>query len=341
MAEKSELIKSVQNLKATIPRMKSLHIPITPQNYAVWYEYSGGLNSELNQTIDQLLSEGKTFTDEVNDTLYIKFVGDKETSKLLSGVQSETERLLFQLLGDLEIFRNDTRQFSETLVGTGKRLESTVSKEDLVYLIGMLMTELEEVNKSHSKMETALKSTTNQVVGLRLEMAKLHGAAMVDSLTGILNRRAFDEAIERLVMHSDRESGFSLLLLDIDHFKRFNDTHGHLAGDKVLVYVATLLKNGVKGSDTVARFGGEEFAILLPETSHSNAVAVAWGLCKKVNSKVLTAGNGNQLGKITISVGVSYLRDNDNLSSIIDRADKALYAAKKKGRNQVIGEDEL
>lgn len=322
--------------------MKELNIPITPQNYAVWYEYSGGQNRELNQSIDHLLDEGKAFTEEINDDLYQNYIGTNSASKMLSNVQSETERLLFQLLTDLELVRNGTEQFSEILKDSSDRLETTISKEDLVGLVGLLMTELEEVKQSHSQMENALKSTTDQVVGLRLEMAKLHGAAMVDSLTGILNRRAFEEAITDLAYRwTQDDPGFCLLMLDIDHFKKFNDEHGHLAGDKVLVYVATLLKNGVKGDDIVTRFGGEEFAILLPETSYENAIAVASSLCKKVSSKILTAGDAKQLGKITISIGVAGFSATDNEQTLVERADKALYSAKQRGRNQVRGESEL
>jgi len=322
--------------------MKKLDIPITPQNYAVWYEYSGGQNRELNKSIDQLLNEGRAFTEKINEDLYQNYIGTNSAAKMLSNIQSETERLLFQLLNDLELFQSGTKQFSDTLKDSSERLETTISKEDLMGLVGLLMTELEEVKKSNSQMEDALKSTTDQVVGLRLEMAKLHGAAMVDSLTGILNRRAFDEAITDLTFRwTEDEPGFCLLMLDIDHFKKFNDEHGHLAGDKVLVYVATLLKNGVKGEDIVARFGGEEFAILLPETSCENAISVAWSLCKKVSSKILTAGDNKQLGKITISIGVASFTASDNEQTLVDRADKALYTAKQRGRNQVRDESEL
>lgn len=342
MVEKSALIKSVQNLKAIIPKMKSLQIPITPQNYTVWYAFLSGDNEDLKTSINELLERGSDFTEEINESLYINYVGDNSSSELLSNVQSETERLLFQLLSELEGVRKDTQHFSEALGDTSKRLEQTITKEDLVCLVSVLMAELEEVNRSHLKMESALKSTTNQVVGLRLEMTKLHGAAMVDSLTGIFNRRAFDETITDLTNRSGSgDFVFSLLMVDIDHFKKFNDTHGHLAGDKVLVYVATLLKNGVKGSDTVARYGGEEFAVLLPETSRANAIAVAEDLCKKINSKVLTAGNGNQLGRITVSIGVSSSCADRSREDIIERADKALYSAKESGRNRVVSEEQL
>jgi diguanylate cyclase len=344
MALESKLITSVQHLKLTLPRMRNLNIPITPENYAVWYEYSSGRTLELNKSIDDLLNSGATFTEEINRNLHDAYIKEPLPSNLLSSIQSDTEHLLIRLLRELDSMRVGTEHFSNVLAEGARNLESDTNVQVLAALVSRLATELEEVKNSNSSLESILKSMTEEVIGLRTEMKKLHGAAMLDALTGISNRRAFDEALQDLLTKPPNGKNiFSLLMVDIDHFKNFNDTHGHIAGDKVLVFVASLLKNGVKGTDIVARFGGEEFSILLPNTNYKGAMVVANDLCEKIGSKTLVAGSADKkcLGNITVSVGVAQSSPKDIPGTLIERADRALYAAKKGGRNRVTGVQDL
>ncbi len=346
MEKQTELIQSVQFLRLTIPRMKNLNIPITPENYAVWYEYSSGRTLELNRAIDDLLNSGAEFTDEVNRELYDTYISDRIHSSLLGSIQSDTESLLIKLLHELESMQDGTERFSKVLEDSAITLENNPTPEAAIVtsLVSALVKELGEVKKSNVTMEQSLRTMTDEVIGLRQEMEKLQGVAMTDALTGIMNRRAFDESMEDLVVNSPKkETTFCLLLADIDHFKKFNDTHGHSAGDRVLVYVATLLKKNIKGEDIAARYGGEEFAVILPDTKFADAMTVANHLCDKVSCKVLTSGDVEKvtLGKITISIGVAEFKYGEDQKSLIERADKALYAAKNRGRNQVVGEDTI
>ena len=126
-------------------------------------------------------------------------------------------------------------------------------------------------------------------------------------------------------------------MLDIDYFKKFNDTYGHQVGDQVLKLVASTLKTGVKGGDIVARYGGEEFAIILPKTTKENAFTVAEHVRDSVSSKdIINRGTGKVLGQIRLSVGVSEYKPGESIEDLIERADKALYEAKNNGRNQTI-----
>ena len=128
-------------------------------------------------------------------------------------------------------------------------------------------------------------------------------------------------------------------MFDIDHFKSFNDTYGHLTGDQVLRLVAISLKQTIKGQDITARYGGEEFAVVLPNTGISQALTVADHIRRAVMAKELKKkSTGELLGRVTISVGVSILRRGDTTDSLIERADACLYTAKRNGRNRVICE---
>jgi diguanylate cyclase (GGDEF)-like protein len=166
------------------------------------------------------------------------------------------------------------------------------------------------------------------------ELYKMRDLAIRDGLTGLLNRRFFDEILEHKI-GTQETSPVSVLLIDLDNFKQVNDTHGHQAGDQVLKCFAQLLKESCRGTDIVARFGGEEFAVILPATTNETAHAVAQRLRKRLSNMLFTF-DGNRL-RITVSIGLATsISTNPILSSnVIKRADTALYQAKHNGKNQV------
>ena len=165
---------------------------------------------------------------------------------------------------------------------------------------------------------------------------------MKDPLTRVFNRAGFDKAIERLCADShNHEKSLSLLFADIDYFKRFNDTFGHQTGDQVLRLVAEVMNSNIRGGDILARYGGEEFAILLPDAKLENATMLAERIRRAVEGRNLKKRRTNEdLGSITMSVGVSTFQQNDTIETFIERADQCLYIAKDLGRNQVIHEEQ-
>lgn len=169
----------------------------------------------------------------------------------------------------------------------------------------------------------------------RLMMQEI--SASLDPLTGIYNRRwlngMFRRGIERARI--DKAPAF-LLMIDIDNFKKYNDTHGHLAGDQCLRMVATTLRDKLRPTDLLARFGGEEFSVLLNCTASRASMVAAERLRQSVEQREIKDRDGSPLPTVTISVGIARLKRNDSLDSLIERADVALYQAKRQGRNRVI-----
>lgn len=166
----------------------------------------------------------------------------------------------------------------------------------------------------------------------RRHSLKLQSLIMNDSLTGLLNRRSFDHIIKRALQRAQEdESSFSMILLDIDHFKRINDEYGHLVGDKVLIELAELLKQQVRDLDSVARWGGEEFALILPKTSIHAAVQVA----ERIRQSLANLQVEN-IALISASLGVTDYQQDDTLDTLFKRADEAIYRAKENGRNCVV-----
>jgi diguanylate cyclase (GGDEF)-like protein len=166
-------------------------------------------------------------------------------------------------------------------------------------------------------------------------MEKLQRLAITDGLTKLHNSRSFYSQLEVEVDRFNRyKHPLSLLLLDIDHFKEYNDNHGHLEGDKVLVRISQLIKSCLRKLDTAYRYGGEEFTVILPETSGEEAVLVAERIRKTIQSEKFTPEPGKKLG-ITISIGAAQYAPEEQLSTFIQRADKAMYLSKQQGRNRV------
>ena len=164
---------------------------------------------------------------------------------------------------------------------------------------------------------------------------------MTDPLTHIANRKAFDEAMEAGRKAADAGDDVCLLMCDIDHFKKFNDSWGHQTGDQVLRLVASCMAENVKGRDTAARYGGEEFAVLLRGTTLQSATMVADQIRSTVETKKLVKkSTGDVLGTITISIGVAKFAPGETAETVIRRADACLYGAKHSGRNLVINQDD-
>ncbi len=162
--------------------------------------------------------------------------------------------------------------------------------------------------------------------------------ATTDGLTGLYNHRYFQEQMNNALENAKRyETEFSLIIIDIDHFKKFNDNFGHQCGDRVLRSVAQILKRNVRATDIVCRYGGEEMSIILPNIGHFDAIFTAQKLCDMVAANEVQTSN-DKTTNVTISLGVStYSQDGETVQELIKVADERLYVAKEKGRNQVIG----
>jgi diguanylate cyclase len=338
-----KLEKTANLLREAIPRMSKLKIPLTPENYHVWYKYTMGSNLELNKAIDQLLENGTKFTSKVNYELHKTYVF-QPPEKLLNSSQQDLQKLVTRLFEKINGMSKKTQIFSSTLENYNDVLQADPDIDTVTDLITSLIDATDSALKSNQEMESMLESINEEVDTLRGNLQTLNVEAFTDKLTAIPNRRAFDQRIEELFdnYHEDGQI-FSLLLIDIDHFKLFNDTYGHAAGDRVLKYVASVMTGDIKGNDLLARYGGEEFAVLLPSTYYDGAISVGSILREKISSIKLVDSNDHEksLGYVTVSIGVATITRHDDADSIVERADKALYLAKENGRNKVMGEQDL
>ena len=185
-----------------------------------------------------------------------------------------------------------------------------------------------------------MEETTENLEAIQREFEQVKSEVLVDFLTGAPNRKAFDEKLVKLADEASSDNiNLCLLVIDIDHFKKFNDTYGHIVGDEVLKFVAKKVKEIVRGRDFFARFGGEEFVVLLPHTSLEGAKGAAENIRSFfAKSNLKAVSTSENLGKITVSIGAGLYRPGEPFEKFIARTDQALYFAKNNGRNRVATE---
>ena len=190
-------------------------------------------------------------------------------------------------------------------------------------------------------LEGELQKSSEQVTELRGKLDDVRKESLTDPLTGIANRKAFDAAMESAMLALAEGDSVSLMMCDIDHFKKFNDTWGHQTGDQVLRVVAGCLSENIKGRDLAARYGGEEFGLVLRGATLEGAILVAEQIRQSVEGhRLVKKSTGDVLGTMTISIGVAQFGSLEKAEAVVRRADACLYGAKRNGRNMVIAESD-
>lgn len=251
-----------------------------------------------------------------------------------TGPQLEQE--LAAILALIKSYLQSNTRFSSSLSRVQESLPSLATPEQVRVVLQLLIAESERMQRDTSELKTSLDQSRSQIEDLRTHLDEAQELGLRDSLTEVGNRRCFDRALTREVAHAHaKKSPLSLVMGDIDHFKRVNDDFGHLVGDEVLKMFARLLSENVKGRDTVARYGGEEFALILPDTTTDEAAGLADRIRLELGAKKFALKDGRKLGKLTASFGVAELSGADDAELLFQRADAKLYEAKCSGRDNV------
>lgn len=324
-------------------RMAALGVAPTPNNFALWFHYFSGQYPELKRAIDRLAETGQPFDAERNAELFAKFFTFGIEGVVLSETSARLEEQLAKVIGMLGASRDGAATYGRTLEAVSEQMEAPSSDAKLHGLIESVVAATRVMERQNQELEEKLKHSTEEVARLQVDLEDMRREAMTDPLTGIANRKVFDSTLRREVQAASEESGdLALLMIDIDHFKRFNDSFGHQVGDQVLRLLAHTLTASIKGQDTAARYGGEEFCVILPRTPLEAALAVAENIRKNIaGRKVVNRVTGTDMGQITVSVGVAALERGEPMIQLVSRADQALYEAKRLGRNRVVSQQAL
>jgi diguanylate cyclase len=329
---------SRQYLRLALELIGKYGLPTDPLNYCVWYEYASGKNSELNAAIDRHLEEKGTYPEELSPQLFNQYiVNGKE--KVTTLVREELKKIFAEIIGAIQTTRQDFSKSENNLETINDAIVSNLSEADVEKLVKQIKSEIKNLESSSTSFREQLQQATREIDQLKSKMARYRNEALMDPLTRIGNRRGFDKKLSSAIDDANNaETNLCLIMADIDHFKIINDTHGHLVGDNVLRMVASTITASIKGKDHVARIGGEEFAVVLPDTPFAGAMKLADNMRLTFEQLDLKKKNtGESLGRITLSFGVAVYKQNEATDDFIQRADEALYRSKKTGRNKVTG----
>ncbi len=314
----------------------------TPLNFEIWLHYVCNKEGALAAEINQLIESGEAFTDSVGEQLAEKHLPKAK----LNGEILEAGDALAQELDSVSRAIESARETSEAYGQQLATASESLEKEDATAIKAMvetLTTATRRVQSENKTLETQLADTTAEVTRLREHLELVRRDAMTDALTNLANRKAFDESLERACAHAEAEGEtLTLAVLDIDHFKSFNDTWGHQTGDQVIRYVASVIGRAGHAARVAARYGGEEFALIFPGESARTALGVLEEIREEVSSRVLKRRSTNEdLGAITISAGLAERKAGEMASGLMERADAALYASKRGGRNRTTAAEPL
>ncbi|MGE5467862.1 MAG: diguanylate cyclase [Ignavibacteria bacterium] len=328
--------KSAEYLRLALPLMSKQAAGLHPVSYAVWYEYVSGRNAGLKETLDQALSGGAVLDDAGTHELFRKHIAELDED-LAQRVTTGFQKVMADMSQSAAQANDHAHEVDSALAQLSENLESE-SEAGAVLGAGMetLRTQTRSMQGAVATLKGRLDESKREIEQLRQEVAKAREDALADSLTGLVNRRGFDMALgASLAAHDPEEAGPSLLILDIDFFKRVNDNYGHLFGDKVIRAVARILKENVKGKDVAARYGGEEFCILLPDTPLDGARYVAEKIRAMVEKcRIKRLDNNEVVSNVTVSLGAACYRGGESPAEFLARADTALYKSKSGGRNR-------
>lgn len=322
--------------------LRRSRIPPYPQFYELLYTYATGVNPTLNDRINAILRSGHLPTESLADRLYNEFLR-LDVSDRMTAVSERMDARIEAVHDAIDAAMTSANAYSGSLQSASGDLERGVSPEAIHELAKRLLAETRHMQDTNRTLEEKLKASRDDIASLRRDLDDVRRESLLDPLTKIANRKSFDEGIEKAIAQAKAtREPLCLMIIDIDHFKSFNDTFGHQTGDQVIRLVAMTLKSNLKGKDLAARYGGEEFVAILPDTDLDGALIVAETIRRAIQAKELLKRSTNEkLGRITASFGVATYRAKDTPALLIERADRCLYAAKHAGRNRVIGEMEL
>jgi diguanylate cyclase len=326
--------------EVALGQIKSLRQTAVPRNYEIWYVYATGYNAPLNKIINETLARNGKLTEADLEQIYETYLSHLKTTDRIDKVGARVIGEIDDVMRLIDDALGMSASYDASLAGASQKLSAARNRDQVKSVVDQLVKSTHEMRDINKALEQRLTLSKSEISNLQQSLEAIRAESLTDPLTGLGNRKYFDRMIETAVQ-SALAGGepLSLLMFDIDHFKSFNDSYGHLTGDQVLRLVGMSLKQTIKGQDITARYGGEEFAVVLPNTALRQALTVADHIRRAVMAKELKKkSTGEILGRVTISVGVSMLKPGDDTDTLIERADACLYVAKRNGRNRVICE---
>ncbi|QTN18649.1 GGDEF domain-containing protein [Brevundimonas sp. AJA228-03] len=329
--------------RRALGEMESVGVWPTPLNFELWLHWLGEPEGALSLEMSRVLGNGTVFTEAIAEKIAAEYLPRGRLSEEIRDAGAVLNRELSTVSEAIAQAQKSQAAYGETLAGASVHLEGAAEPTALLDVVSNLTRATTEVQFENATLERRLETSTQEIARLRDHLEQVRRDAMTDALTNLANRKAFDEGLLKACDEAEKNrQPMTLAVLDIDHFKRFNDTWGHQTGDQVLRYVASVIGSISKAPRTAARYGGEEFAIIFPSENASAVEKVLNEIREEIGTRALRRRSTNdELGAVTISAGLAQRRPGETGSSLLDRADQALYASKRTGRNKVTNGERL
>jgi len=291
--------------EVALGQIRSLRQTAVPRNYEIWYIYATGYNAPLNKIINETLARNGNLTEADLEQIYETYLSHIKATDRIDKVGARVIGEIDDVMSLLTDALGMSANYDASLNGASEKLSAAKTPDQVKGVVESLLRSTREMRETNKALEERLMLSKNEISNLQQSLEAIRAESLTDPLTGLGNRKYFDRMIETAVQDAlATGEPLSLLMFDIDHFKSFNDSYGHLTGDQVLRLVGMSLKQTIKGQDITARYGGEEFAVVLPSTALRQALTVADHIRRAVMAKELKKkSTGEILGRVTISVG--------------------------------------
>ena len=328
--------RSAEFLRLALGHMGRHEAAFNPITFTLWYEYVAGLNPRLAMALDALVAAKTAIDDSTALRLFQEHVVPADEAAMRR-ISSELQRVMSDIAQSASQTGDRAGLFGAQLSG----LSAALQTNDMARLTRQLSEALAgtaQMKHSAEALQHQVAASHDEISQLRTDLDRARSEALLDPLTGILNRKGFDARLQALISQpAALGQSDCLVMLDIDHFKKVNDTHGHVMGDRVIQAVGAVLRSSISNDKhAAARYGGEEFALLLGGSSIDDGAKLAEAVRLRTKAmKIRHRNTQDVLFSVTISGGVASLQQGDDASSLIARADAALYASKRAGRDRV------
>jgi diguanylate cyclase len=342
MAGEADIERTFSIGERALDFMRTYGSPATPRAYEVWYTYVAAERPHLNDALKRIVTERGAVTGADIEALHRAHLSPQRLGESAEKASSSVLVEIEQVMEMIDLALGTTERYGESLQAMSAEMSGGVDRKRIREILESLVVATKDVTATNRTLEARLRETRGEIETLRERLESARIETLTDPLTGIANRKHFEEMLAKTIDQSVVEgTPMALVVIDIDHFKRFNDTFGHLTGDQVLRLVAQTMREQVKSKAMLARFGGEEFAIILPDASLDAARTAAERVRVAVMGRELVKrSTGESLGKVTISLGVAALRRGDTAPAMLERADQCMLAAKRAGRNRTLSDAE-
>jgi diguanylate cyclase len=329
---------TIERAESAVRLIKSHRLPADPPGFELWYTYVARYLPALNSAINEALEKGGALSTSDADRIYERYLGSFRFSERIEAIGDEVGKEVDGAVAMIEATINSSDRYSESLAGLSEEIDRTSDRRSLRAIADKLVQTTKAAGDESRDYKARLKAVQSEIKQLKEGLDTIRYERQIDPLSSLANRKQFDQSLEKAIATSGQSAKpLTLLMCDVDHFKEFNDTWGHPLGDDVLRLISVTMKQLTKGQDIPARYGGDEFAIIMPNTKLNDAVVVAEQIRKALMEKpVIQRSTSKILGRITMSIGAAQLQHGDDTRSIVERADWCLYAAKKQGRNRIV-----